>query len=141
MRWLALCTPLRYLLFGLAVYLLYLGTEEPDWMSAPQEFALEWRTTLDRYSDPESAQAQHRGLAMRRFSDNEWIVGICRESAGIRDGGAFVVKDSTGQTRVFLGPGCVSSTLADVMHDAKSLADFYRHETWTILQYKEYVLE
>jgi len=141
MRWLALSTLLRFLLVGLGAYLLYLSVEAPDWVSAPQEFALGWRSTLDQYSDPETAKAQHRQIASRRFSEHEWIVGICRDSQGIRDGGAFVVKDSTGQTRVFLGPGCVSSTLADVMQDSKSLADFYRHETWTILQYKESELE
>lgn len=141
MRWLALCTTLRFLLVGLGAYLLCLSVGAQDWVPAPQEFALEWRSKLDQYSDPESAKSQHREIAVRRFSEQEWIVGICRDSQGIRDGGAFVVKDSTGRTRVYFGPGCVSSTLVDVMQDSKSLADFYRHETWTLLQYKESELD
>jgi len=141
MRWLSLCTLLRYLLAGLACFLLYQGTEKPGWMPAAQVFAVEWRTTLDRYPDPESAKSHHRELVVHRFSSDEWIVGICRDAPGIRDAGAFVVKDSTGQTRVFFGQGCTSDTLATVMSISRSLDEFYHHENWALFQFKEVTLE
>ncbi len=141
MRWLPVYTLLRSLLAGFACCLLYQSIETPGWMSASQEFAVAWRTTLDRYPDPESAKAHHRELVVRRFGTDEWIVGTCRDAQGIHDGGVFVVKDSTGKTRVYFGTGCPSGTFTTVMSESKSLDGFYRHDTWTLFQFKGAVLE
>lgn len=142
MSWLPLYTILRCVFAGFAGFLIYLDfdSEKPSWMSAGQEFATSWKPKLDRYPDPESALASHREIAVRRFSSNEWVYGICRDCLTLQESGAIVVKDSTGQTRVFLGQGCTKETLALMMRRAKSLDDFYRDEAWTIFQFKESVL-
>lgn len=140
MRWLPLSTSLRVMLPALAAYFLYPCMDQPDWTPARQEFALKWRATIKCYPEPELARAKQREIVARRFDTKEWVFGVCRDAQGITDGGALVVKDSTGQTRVFFGQGCLSSTLPLMMLESKSLADFYSHDMWAIFQFLEYEL-
>lgn len=136
MRWLVLSVALRCGLFGLGVFVLFCPKDHADWVPRSQQYAIEWRGRLEAIPDPELAAA-HREATVRRFPNGEWAFGVCRDGRGFQDGGAIVVKDSTGAVRVFLGPVGVPTTLADTLRATNSLDEFYRHETWNIFQYQE----
>jgi hypothetical protein len=136
MQWLVLSVVLRCGLFGLGVFVVFCPKDWPDWMPRSEQYALDWRDRLQQIPDPEAAAA-YREISVRRFPNGEWVIGVCRDGRGFQDGGAIVVKDSTGQVRVLLGPLGVPTTLADTLRATNSLAEFYRHETWNIFQYQE----
>lgn len=136
MRWLVLSVILRCSLFGLGVLVVFCPKDYTDWIPRSQHFAIEWRERLQQLPDPEAAAA-HREVAVRRYANGEWVFGVCRDGRGFQDGGAIVVKDSTGRVRVFLGPLGVPTTLADTLRATNSLDEFYHHETWNIFQFEE----
>ena len=136
MRWLVLSAVLRFSLFGLGLLVLFYPKDYPDYIPRSQQFADEWRERLKQIPDADAAAA-HREISVRKFPSGEWVFGVCRDGRGFQDGGAIVVKDCTGQVRVFLGPLGVPTTLADTFKATNSLAEFYRHETWNIFQYQE----
>jgi hypothetical protein len=136
MRWLFLSITLRFGLVGLGVIVVFFPKDYPDWMPRSETYAIEWRDRLQQIPNPESA-AGLREITIRRFPNGEWAFGVCRDGRGFQDGGAIVVKDSTGRVRTFLGPLGVPTTLADTFRATSSLDEFYRHETWNIFQYQE----
>ena len=136
MRWLVLSVFLRFSLVGLGVFVLFYPKDWPDWMPRSERYAIEWRDRLKQIPDPESAAA-FKEISVRRFPNGEWVFGVCRDGRGFQDGGAIVVKDSTGEVRIFLGPLGVPTTLADTLRATNSLSEFYHHQTWNIFQYQE----
>ena len=106
-------------------------------MSRSEQFAIHWRDTLSQFSDPDAAAEAYPEVIVRKFPNGEWAFGVCRDGRGFQDGGAIVVKDSTGHVHVFLGPLGVPGTLADTFRNTNSLRAFYHHESWNIFQYNE----
>ncbi len=125
---------IRHVRIGALV--LFYPKDSPDWMPRSEQYAIRWRNTLEQIPTPEAA-AVNREITVRQFANGEWAFGVCRDGRGFQDGGAIVVKDSTGRTRVFLGPLGIPSTLADTLRNTNSLAEFYKHESWNIFQYQE----
>jgi hypothetical protein len=136
MRWLALSVPIRFFLFGVGAVFVFAPKDYPDWMPRSEEYAIQWRDKLETVPTPEAAAANPE-ISVRQFPSGEWAFGVCRDGRGFQDGGAIVVKDSTGRVRTFLGPLGIPTTLADTLRDINSLAQFYHHESWNIFQYQE----
>src|SRR5262245_31672003 len=106
------------------VYLLLGGNN-----SGSPELAAEWKATLAPLADPEEAMRKNPHVQGRRFANGEWVFGLCRDSHGRLHpgGGTVVVKDSRGAVRAFFGHVCGPRGLEGTLHQAKSLADYYRY--------------
>jgi hypothetical protein len=72
--------------------------------------AVKLRAILEPIASPEDGVGCHPEYVSKRFSNGEWLLAIGRDSHGplsrYTGGGTFVMKDSRGRLRCFLGHVC-----------------------------------
>jgi hypothetical protein len=89
--------------------------------------AAAWSDELNLYVTPDAARDTDSEIIVLRCKNGEWAFGKSADSHGfmVSGGGTIVVRDSTGQTRVFFGHVCGSNYLLD-FERRKSLAEIYK---------------
>lgn len=121
----------------LIVYLLTSGG-----IGSPEE-AIRLKAIIEQYDGPETSGTGRDDYAAKRFSNNEWVLGLGRDSHEIMSkyngGGTLVVKDSRGHIRCFFGHVCGPGDHQSFMARANSLDEFYQ----LLVKYdrfKEYII-
>lgn len=99
---------LKWLLAGLGAcigVLMLMDAVLPMGEGSPR-FARKWEIRLKGINDPVQAHELYKGLAVREFTNGEWIVWAWANSHGNPWGGTVVTKDSQGIIHSFFGHVC-----------------------------------
>jgi hypothetical protein len=91
------------------------------------ELAKQWRDELSNYGSLHEVKSADPTVEIVEFDSGEWLYGRAQNSHGNwRDGGTVVVRDSSGQTRAFLGGHvCGNGFLREAFDGAPDLKSFY----------------
>ena len=123
---------------GAGYYWLYLIIGVND--SGSPLLAEEWKRVLEPLENVEDAAQKEPLIQGKRFANDEWVFGLCRDSHGRsrKGGGTLVVKDSRGKVRAFFGHVCGWMALEAMLREQKSLDEFYKYlfEHWQFQEYQ-----
>lgn len=101
-------------------------------------YAKEWKERFEDLPDPEVAKARYPDVETKKYTNGEWIFGVCRDSHGPPPRDTIVVKDSRGPVRAFFGHVCGAELLKYQLENSTSLDDFYNADWWRGFNFHEY---